>query len=52
MIQRIKQQEAPRIYIMEDGYEALTMVEDELPLQIKEFLQIAARSTSPSLDLQ
>ena len=30
---------------MEGGYEVLTMVEDELPLQIREFLQIAARST-------
>jgi len=30
---------------MEGGYEALTMVEDELPLQIRESLQIAARST-------
>ena len=40
------------IYIVEDGYEALTMVEDELPLQIREFLQISARSTPPSLDLQ
>ena len=47
-----EQQEAPRIYIMEGGYGSLTMVEDELPLQIREFLQIAAGSTPPSLDLQ
>ena len=46
-----QQPRAPRIYILNDEYEASTMVKSELPLQIRKFLQIAARSTPTSLDL-